>query len=379
VQGGIAYIGSVCNAQYAFGVSQVFGSFDLSSPTQIWDVVVTTHEMGHNLGSPHTHCYSPEVDKCYNHETGCYSGPVVASRGTIMSYCHLLSGGLANIDLVFGPVVSTTIRNTAEGASCLAVAGTCGNGVLETGEQCDDDNTTNGDGCSAQCRVEACGNGVVDVGEGCDDGNTTSGDGCSATCVHEPRCGDRVVDAGETCDDGNTTSGDGCSATCAREPRCGDGVLDPGEKCDDGNGVSGDGCSASCKREPCKVMGAGQTVWTRAQMTVQRGAAGRERLSLHGAFTIAVGVDTLAPRTTGIALVVEDPNGEATLEVVLPAGPRWLVRRGRWIYKDPTGSVAGIRKLEIADRTRSGVPEVDVKATGRGGRTRPRPRTCPPP
>lgn len=31
----------------------------------------------------------------------------------------------------------------------------CGNGILEGTEQCDDGNTTNGDGCSAQCTIEA--------------------------------------------------------------------------------------------------------------------------------------------------------------------------------------------------------------------------------
>ncbi|MDY0003249.1 MAG: DUF4215 domain-containing protein, partial [Polyangia bacterium] len=63
--------------------------------------------------------------------------------------------------------------------------GTCGDGVINTGEQCDDDNTTGGDGCSATCQIEVCGYGVVDVGEECDDGNTVPGDGCSATCQNE--------------------------------------------------------------------------------------------------------------------------------------------------------------------------------------------------
>jgi cysteine-rich repeat protein len=31
----------------------------------------------------------------------------------------------------------------------------CGNGVIETGEGCDDDNTANGDGCSSSCQVES--------------------------------------------------------------------------------------------------------------------------------------------------------------------------------------------------------------------------------
>jgi cysteine-rich repeat protein len=45
-----------------------------------------------------------------------------------------------------------------------AVAGgapQCGNGALELGEQCDDANTTNGDGCSVTCQLEAVPKGVA--------------------------------------------------------------------------------------------------------------------------------------------------------------------------------------------------------------------------
>ena len=120
VQGGVAYLDVLCNASYGYGVSQVKGSFDLSDPWQLWDVLVFSHELGHNFGSPHTHCYSPPLDKCYASEAGCYSGPVVASRGTIMSYCHLLAGGLSNIDLLFGDVVRARIDQSVGAASCLA-------------------------------------------------------------------------------------------------------------------------------------------------------------------------------------------------------------------------------------------------------------------
>jgi cysteine-rich repeat protein len=63
----------------------------------------------------------------------------------------------------------------------------CGNGKLEAGEQCDDGNTKNGDGCSASCMIETsvCGNSKIEAGEECDDGNTTAGDGCSASCQYE--------------------------------------------------------------------------------------------------------------------------------------------------------------------------------------------------
>jgi len=66
-----------------------------------------------------------------------------------------------------------------------------------------------------------------------------------------PTCGDGVVEGGEACDDGNTVDGDGCQADCTITPEstCGDGVVDTGEECDDGNTIDGDGCSAACVDE----------------------------------------------------------------------------------------------------------------------------------
>lgn len=96
--------------------------------------------------------------------------------------------------------------------------GVCGDTVRDDGEQCDDGNLSNGDGCSNACSLERCGNGTVDAWEQCDDGNTRSGDGCSGICRIE-FCGDTVTqsDIGEQCDDGNGLSGDGCSSLCKSE------------------------------------------------------------------------------------------------------------------------------------------------------------------
>lgn len=44
----------------------------------------------------------------------------------------------------------------------------CGNGILEPPEECDDGNTTNGDGCSAQCTIEGLAQ-LVPTGNECDD------------------------------------------------------------------------------------------------------------------------------------------------------------------------------------------------------------------
>ena len=104
----------------------------------------------------------------------------------------------------------------------LVDEGVCGDGELNYGEFCDDDNQVSGDGCSADCVIEFCGDEILQlgIGETCDDGNRVDGDGCDSECQREYwYCGDRFVreDHGETCDDGNTIDGDGCSASCQTE------------------------------------------------------------------------------------------------------------------------------------------------------------------
>lgn len=111
----------------------------------------------------------------------------------------------------------------------------CGDGIKTQGEECDDGNVHDGDGCSPDCHIEVCGNGRPDPGEQCDDGNLIDGDGCSANCIAEV-CGNGNVDRamGEVCDDGNRISGDGCSSDCKSLEVCGNGIIDIalGEECE---------------------------------------------------------------------------------------------------------------------------------------------------
>jgi hypothetical protein len=98
----------------------VSGTFDPQNPTVMWDIYATSHEIGHNFGSPHSHCYNgighaSPVDGCHTGEAGCYAGtagvPGIGTviggtpgqgNGTIMSYCHLQVGSYASVSLTLG-------------------------------------------------------------------------------------------------------------------------------------------------------------------------------------------------------------------------------------------------------------------------------------
>lgn len=67
--------------------------------------------------------------------------------------------------------------------------------------------------------------------------------------VSAPACGDTIVQLGEECDDGNLINGDGCEDDCTVTPVCGDGSIQTGEECDDGGTTNGDGCDSLCQFE----------------------------------------------------------------------------------------------------------------------------------
>jgi cysteine-rich repeat protein len=76
--------------------------------------------------------------------------------------------------------------------------------------------------CNIDCNALSCGDGILDFNEVCDDGNAVSGDGCRGDCQGNEICGDGKLDAsnGESCDDGNTINADCCDNNCQAGAGC---------------------------------------------------------------------------------------------------------------------------------------------------------------
>ena len=102
------------------------------------------------------------------------------------------------------------------------------------------------DGARPNTEVRVCGNGTIESGEQCDDDNTTPGDGCDAECQVEPDCGNDEVEAGEDCDDGGES--ETCNEDCTTA-ECGDGKLNETaeEQCD-GNDLGDADCAFFCDK-----------------------------------------------------------------------------------------------------------------------------------
>jgi len=265
-------------------------SFDTSHCYRCGDCTVNGSEMCDKGGSCGAAVIPTSVDTCA--ELGFDSGTV-----SCRADCRLDTSGCQ--------VCGNGIRETGEqcevgnlgGATCLSVGGgfsggvlscnastcqfdtsrctACGDGSIQTPEQCEPGNLggstceslgfaggtllCNPDLCrfdTSRCtRVGVCGNGLLEAGEACDDQNSLDTDNCRNDCTR-PVCGDRFVSSSatepwiETCDSdqlngqscGSLGLGTGtlaCDGSCQLDTsgchRCGDGVIStPSESCEPG-------------------------------------------------------------------------------------------------------------------------------------------------
>ena len=150
------------------------------------------------------------------------------------------------------------------GLVCLdgdCVASRCGDGFVDPAlEECDDENTTSGDGCGPDCAWDCKDDAMCDDDVTCNgkerclvdhtcalDDPEPDGTACTSAAVSEGQCrqgnctpvgcGDKETKGNEQCDDGNDVAGDGCEIdctfTCEDNGDCDDGSLCTGaETCD---------------------------------------------------------------------------------------------------------------------------------------------------
>ncbi len=146
-------------------------------------------------------------------------GDIICRPNTV---CAPAYGGCFSVDAVSG------CKGEIDGTQCSTTVfeqGACDRGV---------------------CFSASCGDGVTNGDEVCDDGARENGDGCSADCMSDESCGNGITDnaAGEECDCGDGTGevSAGCiganseiaGATCRTSciAHCGDGELNTSEQCE---------------------------------------------------------------------------------------------------------------------------------------------------
>lgn len=120
---GVAFFNSLCTT-YNHAYSAVRSNYS-NVPTYSWTVSVLTHEMGHSLGSLHTHACAwngnnTAIDGCgaqAGYGEGC-DGPI-PTKGSMMSYCHLLFGVGISFANGFGPQPAAVIRANIDTKACL--------------------------------------------------------------------------------------------------------------------------------------------------------------------------------------------------------------------------------------------------------------------
>ncbi|MEY3142782.1 MAG: hypothetical protein RLY21_1275 [Planctomycetota bacterium] len=231
--GGVAWLNAACG-DYGYSVNgYLIGSFADAVETNPgnWDINVVAHELGHNLGTRHTHDYAIDA---------CASGAV--QRGTIMSYCHVVQGAGGNIDLRFHRGTVEPIETFMAQAACLA-------------SDCDDDGAMDADEIAADPALDSNGDGILDA---CQD--------CNGNGMPDP-----VEIALELIGD---SDGDGLPDPC--ETDCdGDGVADSLEIALDGALDSDGNMRLDACQPDCNASGVADAVEINADMTLDRSRDGR--------------------------------------------------------------------------------------------------------
>ena len=250
IGGGLANIDGLCSnwSGYAVvgGLSEIVDYDYLTLPFDYlfsWNFMVVAHELGHNIGSNHTHdcLWAPDpnynfsgghIDNCnmygslFDSEESCYgtpSGLTLNSSyeyGTIMSYCHVT--GQADLNMEFHPIIISQALNPGLINSCLN--NNCSDLIYDCGEpllDVDGDGIPNiDDNCISEANVSQSDNDGDGYGNACDNciqdfnisQSDSDGDGYGNACdncylIFNPEQIDTNNDGiGDACDENTHTN-----------------------------------------------------------------------------------------------------------------------------------------------------------------------------
>ena len=152
-----------------------------------------------------------------------FTGTTTGAANDLTSSCVTGGGGSPDVIYTIVPTVSGTMRATvfptAHWDPQIYVRGACASADLAC------QNANPGDFAESATFTVVAGTRYLVVIDGTGGGG--GGSGPFQIEFEVAQCGDGVLQTGETCDDANTTPGDGCDAMCQNEARCSFAEMEP--------------------------------------------------------------------------------------------------------------------------------------------------------
>ena len=303
--GGIAFINSICEKNWGFGVtSDISGNLNDINELVLFDFFILTHELGHSLGSEHTFEYEPPVDGCgvctvtqpppsnRNGETSRAAkvdGLPKENSATIMSYCNFCDGGISNI--------ATTMGGVWNGRGSKADIDNWKNHPDIVGSVSKEPRRVSHEIWS-QLNSKLCVDPPTKEIQGCNDNND---------------CDDRNICTIDTCEDGTNI----CTVSKTLNSCCGNGKCEPGER---------PSCTSDC----------GPFVFDSPQCSILLD----ENCHVLDGFMVDIGLNRKAPQkiyVNGVKLAYKSPQKSvATIDVYMTTKLSYIgsVNGGSYIGKE---------------------------------------------
>lgn len=146
---------------------------------------------------------------------------------------------------------------------------------------------------------------------------------------------------------------------------CGNGTVDPGEECEQAADCGGGATCVACACRAALACTSGITA-TKPVLVLRTDPTS---VTFAGQAVIPKPWTGIDPPANGVRVVIDDSTGAAALDVTIPGGAAWTANAAgtRWVYRDPNGLVAGIRRAMVTDKSSTTSGLVAWRVTGRAG------------